>query len=392
MLDCTEQWQHSVLTQSFEAEGCCFADLDGDGEPELVAGERWWRLDGSGSFAFRGVADAWLPPWGGGSRPDPHAHLRKGGGPAQYKAATYDWPLPVDSDPVRLGVLSVGMHLDPIVWYEPVDGAGHWRTYPVTSGGIYESVVYGALEKAGPYGLVTVPARPSVAWYEQQLDPTQPWREHIVGERGGNWHGLGLGDLDGDGRQHILTSTGTYAPVSGLRSPWAWSDIAVVGPAGPPETGLGDVGLIHVYDLGRGPNLFAASPHGRGLWRWEPVDVCAGTRTFRRWELETTVSQLHALQVIPALETEDVALWVITGKRWQAHGPWHDVDPAGEPLLFRVGVYLDPEEPPRVEVIHRGSGVGLQLAVRRLVDQRIQIAVSNKLGVHVFTQKEMKEI
>jgi hypothetical protein len=386
MLDCSSRWQHTVLTPSFEAEGCCLADVDSDGELELVAGQRWWRLDGSRSHVFREIADAWLPPWGGGSRPDPHAHLREGGGPPQYKAATYDWPLRAGSGPH--GLLSVGMHQDPIMWYERAQGTALWRRHLVTAGGIYESVIFDQLADGGPAGLITVPERPKVAWYEQPAEPASPWIEHIVGDRGGNWHGLGLGDLDGDGRRHVLTGTGSYAPGADLRAKWTWSDIAVIDEAGHTEAGLGDVGLISVHELGGSQSLFVASPHGRGLWRLDPVDVTPRLRVYRRHTLETTVSQLHALALATALPSEDVALWVVTGKRWQAHGRWHDQDPAGEPLLFRVGIYHDPAQAPRVEIIHRQSGVGLQFDARRLADGRMQIATSNKLGVHVFTEKE----
>jgi hypothetical protein len=117
------------------------------------------------------------------------------------------------------------------------------------------------------------------------------------------------------------------------------------------------------------------------------VEATETTRTYQRYDLETTVSQLHALAVLPALPSEDVDAWVITGKRWQAHGPSHDVDPAGTPVLFRVGIWSDPQAKPRVELIDAESGVGLQFAARRLVDGRMQLATANKLGVHLFTEK-----
>jgi hypothetical protein len=195
MIDTTDRWNRMVLTKSFAAEGCCFADMDGDGHIELVAGDRWWRTDGSSAEAFRTVAAAWLPAWGGGDRHDPHAHLREGGGPPQYRAATYDWPLPhATGRPTP--ILSVGMHRDPIRWYEPDREAGRWRDHEVVRGGIYESAVFAELDTAGTCGLVTIPERPKVAWYEPGPDPRAPWLEHQVGTQGGNWHGLGVGALE----------------------------------------------------------------------------------------------------------------------------------------------------------------------------------------------------
>lgn len=281
------------------------------------------------------------------------------------------------------------MHRDPVRWYEPGAAPGQWSDHEVVRGGIYESAVYAELDDTGTYGLVTVPDRPQVAWYEPGPDPRQPWTEHLIGELGGNWHGLGVGALEQDGPPHVLTPTGFYRSGEDIRQPWHWSAFTQIDSAGNGQDGLGDVCLIHAHAVGGGtPSLFGASPHDRGLWRWDLVAATATGRTYRRYDLETSTSQLHALRVLPALPGEDVDAWVITGKRWQAHGAHHDTDPAGDPVLFRVGVYADPDVPSRVELIGRGSGVGLQFAARRLPDGRMQIATANKLGVHMYTERE----
>ncbi|WP_280243777.1 hypothetical protein [Nocardia abscessus] len=382
----SSHWDHRILSRNFEGEGCCFADMDGDGEVEVVAGARWWKTDGSTDIDFRLTPMTWLPPWGGGDRIDPHAHLRQGGGPPQYRAATYDWPLPGPAG-MPSPILSVGMHVDPIYWYTSRSGARHWQRHEVTRGGIYESAVYAELDRAGTAGLVTVPERPRLAWYEPGIDPTEPWLEHRIGALGGNWHGLGVGPLECGGAPCILTPSGVYESEGDIRRPWKFAALGQIDSAGRRHEGIGDVHLIHTHSVGGAvPSLFAASPHGLGLWRWDLVSIDGATRTYQRYDLETATSQLHALAVVPAADFEDVDAWVVTGKRWQAHGPHHDLDPAGAPVLFRVGIHRDPRQPPRIEVIDRASGVGLQIAVRRLDDQRMQIATSNKMGVHLFTE------
>ncbi|MGF6884904.1 hypothetical protein ABIA39_008605 [Nocardia sp. GAS34] len=395
MIDARSQWSHTQLTSEFLAESCCFADMTGDGREDLVAGDRWWTLDPPHTATvFRTVADAWLPPWGGGNRPDPHAHLRESSSlPPQYKAATYDWPIGSHGG-VPDALLSVGMHRDPVRWFAHRSGAQAWDIRPVTSGGTYESAVYADLDTAGTRGLVTVPYRPSIAWYEPGDDPHAPWIEHAVGPRGGNWHGLGVGVVDDD-RPHILTPTGIYAPREDIRAPWRWSPLRQIDEHGTLSDGLGDVHLIHTRRLGHGSaSLFAASPHGRGLWRWDPVETTTTGRVYQRSTLEAATSQLHAVAVLPAAAGEPVDAWVITGKRWHAHGPDHDIDPNGTPVLFRIGVHVDPHEPVQAELICDHSGVGMNFAARRLGDGRMQIATANKRGVHLFTQTrtpEMKE-
>ncbi|WP_331757833.1 hypothetical protein OG225_41430 (plasmid) [Nocardia sp. NBC_01377] len=388
MIDSRSRWDRTVVSAAFVAEGCCFADMNGDGVDELVAGEQWWSLDdpAAASTVFRTVEDAWLPPWGGGpDRTDPHTHLREGGGPPQYKAATYDWPLPGRDGPA---LLSVGMHRDPLRWFEHRDAPGLWRGHEITRGGIYESVVYTALDPRGTRGLVTVPDRPKISWFEPRPDPYEPWIEHPVGDYGGNWHGLGVGAIDADTQPHILTPTCSYVPDGDIRRRWRRTALMQIDERSTISAGLGDVGMIHTHRFGTGPaSLFAASPHGRGLWRWDLAEANHRCRIYQRRTLESTTSQLHALAVIPATAQEPVDAWVITGKRWHAHGPGFDLDPGGTPLLFRVGIHADPTVPAQTEVIDDSSGVGMQFAVRRLPDQRMQIATANKLGVHLFTEK-----
>ncbi|MFE3105271.1 hypothetical protein [Nocardia tengchongensis] len=390
MIDRRAHWRRQVLTHEFVAESCAFADLTGDGVDDLIAGPyRWPVLDGENTgppTRFRDVPKTWLPPWGGGDRRDPHTHLRAAGGHApQYRAATYDWPIRTASGRPD-SLLAVGMHQDPIRVHHHHPAVGWTAREAVAAGGIYESAVYTALDSNGTHGLVTVPQRPHIAWYEPHQDPAAPWVEHLVGKRGGDWHGLGVGAVDTDERPHILTPTGIYAPGPDIRAPWQWTPLHVDNtPA--PVRGLGDVGLIHTHRFdGQPATLFAASPHARGCWRFDLIDADARRRVYRRHTLDTATSQLHALTVLPATVDEPCDAWVITGKRWQAHGPDHDIDPHGTPVLMRIGVHADPADSHHVELIDDHSGVGLHFAARRLSDGRMQIATANKLGVHLFTE------
>jgi hypothetical protein len=128
----------------------------------------------------------------------------------------------------------------------------------VTQGGIYESVVYGDLDGRGTYGMVTVPSRPSLALYEPADEPTAPWREHVVGDRGGNWHGLGLGALETGGAPCILTPSGYYTSGDDVRAPWTWHDLHQVLPDGSVEHTLGDVCLIWTCELTDGSTILGA--------------------------------------------------------------------------------------------------------------------------------------
>jgi hypothetical protein len=194
-------WKKRILTSNFESESCCFADVDGDGIDELVAGDSWWRLDGSNEkYRFRNIEWAWLPAWPHNDREDPMPHLRFGGGPPLYRNSTYDFAVNNLSEAKGPDIISVGMHKDPIVWYQNrFASKTMWPKHLIAQGGVYEAVVLTDILHNERPSIVTVPKKPWVAWYEPKVDPYAQWDEHIVGYNGGDWHGLGAGDLNGDG-------------------------------------------------------------------------------------------------------------------------------------------------------------------------------------------------
>jgi hypothetical protein len=377
-------WHHAVLSSEFESEGACWADVDGDGELEVVAGDSWWRPEATGQATrFRTVPWSHLPDWPHDPKDDPHPHLRRGAGPPRYRASTYDWPVDLTGNGLP-DLLAIGMHKDPIRWFEnpgPETSGAPWPSHTVAEGGVYESAVFARLRPDMPASLVTVPRKPLVAWYEPGDDPTRPWHEHVVGDRGGDWHGLGVGDIDGDGYAEIITRDGYYRQGPDPRRPWHWRPMRELAD-GQVADGL-RAGFIFETLGGPDAPFFSASPHGRGVWGWRLADGQNGAVTYERVTLDDEVSQTHAIRLVRG---EHAGGWrLYTGKRWQAHGAEGDVDPAGTPhtLLLSGDAQLTTTER---TVISSTAGVGISIAVTgEPLSQRV--AVSNKLGVHVLTEQ-----
>jgi hypothetical protein len=383
------RWVKHTLTNSFVSESCCFLDIDGDGEVELIAGDSWWKLDGSKiRKKFRDVVPDWLPEWPYKDRKDPHAHLRKGGGTPNYRNSTYDWAVDLTGTGIP-DVIWVGMHKDPIVWCEnSYDSEGNWPIHTITDGGIYESVIYTDILKDGRPSLVTVPRKPWVAWYEPPDDPRKRWIEHIIGFEGGDWHGLGAGDLDGDGKVEVITKDGYYYYEDDPRKPWSFKRIKQITEDGKCINGLGDVFIIEVMDLTSNgiPDLISASPHNYGLWWWELIEDTNKERVYRRHTLNNSVSQLHSIKIFKR-NYRDNSLSIVCGKRWHAHGPYNDVDPNGPALLMAFSPKELSWTDTLCEIIDDDSGVGIKFDTGMDSKGNCYIAVSNKKGVHFFTQK-----
>lgn len=374
-------WTCVTLTDEFVSEGCCFGDIDSDGALELVAGEQWWKLDGSQrGTRFRRVTPEWLPDWTPLDREDPTPHLRRGGGPPRYRNATYDWAVDLTGSGT-LDVVGVGMHTEPIRWFENT-GADVWPVHTaIPGGGVYEAVSLTSFPTA-PVALVTVPVKPYVAWYTPRDDPRLPWTSHLIGGRGGDWHGLSVADVDGDGLPEVLTRDGFFhVSDSDPTRPWSWTP-AVSLTDGKSRAGFGEevwqLSVVGHNDDG-GVILFGGSPHGYGAWAWERVDVASnGTWVFRQTMVNDSISQLHGLATIHVRDGWDC---VVTGKRPLAHGRGRD--DGWEECATVIALWFHNGRLVATEVVDHDAGVGLGVAAQ-LGDGVLRVGVASRNGVRYF--------
>ncbi len=350
-------FEKRVLDDRFLAEGVAVFDVDRDGRIDLVSGDQWFAAP---AFDARPIGE--VTPL------DPAT---------QYSPAFAHYSMDVDGDGWT-DLVTFGFPLYPAVWRRnPGDGTP-WPSYPLWDGSPQESPRVEVLfdhpvaifqPDAARLGLFAPGADPTARW-EMRALPLPAGAPPLGG------HGLGIGDLDGDGRRDLITPRGFWSMPASPADPWPFT-AADLGP---------DCAQMQVADLsGDGlPDVITSSAHGVGVF-WHEQQRTGGAISFVRHTIFEGFSQSHALEAADLDGDGDLDL--VTGKRMWAHGPDGDVDPGAPRVLYWFEQV--PGEPRFVpHLIDDDSGVGTQFVVADLSgDGRPDLAIANKRGTFYFEQR-----
>lgn len=376
-------WKKKTLSNKFISESCCFIYSNSKKNSiGIVAGQWIWELNGN-KRKIRDIEDSWLPPWPYENKKDIHAKLRKGGGPPQYKADTYDFAVDLSGKGYQ-DIITVGMHKDPICWYEnPGEENKKWDKHILTSGGIYESVCFGDLFGTGKRQIVTIPQKNYIAWYEPQQDIKKLWNKYIISELDGDWHGLGIADVNNDGDMEVLTKNSIYRSNQDNTKLWRRYKVIVIDENENVREGFGDVFSIQAVDWqakSKYPVIFSASPHGFGFYYWVLEDISSERFVYKQYTICETVSQLHNLKIIEFKSN----IYVITGKRYWAHGIDGDIDANGKAYLLCYKIDSNGEG--CCYVIDDDSGAGI-CSDAIVYNNKLYLVTSNKKGLFLFEKE-----
>ena len=190
-------------------------------------------------------------------------------------------------------------------------------------------------------------------------------------------HGLGCGDIAGNGRKDIVLCRGWLeAPVNPWKDQWIWHEDFPT----PPWGWAGSVPMLVADVNGDGRSeIITGNGHGYGLW-WS--ERRAGGWVHHPIDLDN--AQYHDLQWVDI--DGDGKCELVTGKRHRAHcgneaGDWDDVGMddfkwTGEGFSKQVIDYGP---------IGTGKGCGIHFAVADLRKTgRLDLVVPGKEGLYVF--------
>jgi hypothetical protein len=368
-------WKKTVVDKKFWSEGVAIADVNKDGKMDILAGDVWYEA----------------PHW-------KRHEIRKpkrdyGDGASGYSESFACWADDLNGDGWP-DLIVIGFPGFPCHWYENPKGKdGHWKEHFICPSACNETPLYVDLFGKGKRVLVmgTQPKGQEhmgqMCWFAPGKDPTKPWEKHPISEPSAKGkeipgtfrysHGLGVGDLNGDGRPDVICTGGWWEqPAKDDGKPWKFH---------PAKLGDACADMV-AYDVdGDGKmDVISSSAHQYGIWWYKQKDAS----TFIRHDLfKKLVSQTHALHCVDI--NGDGLKDLVTGKRWWAHGPKGDADPNAPPYLYWFEAKKGKDGFTRFipHVIDKDSGVGTQFVVGDLNGDGLpDVVVANKKGVFVFEQ------
>ena len=377
------EFQSHHLEKDYHGEGAAFGDFNGDGHSDLVSGPFWFE---GPQFQTR---HEFYPP----APKDPNKN-----------GYTNDNFLVFVNDINRDGwndILIVAFPGTAAHWFEnPKGKKGHWNKHLALKGVGNESPFLHDLDGDQVEELFCV-SNGAYGYAQSKVEsPQSTWTFHPISaplELGPYIHGLGIGDIDGDEREDLLTKDGWFKQPSTLPSKTSWTfhryDLR-------PSRRLPFPGgaQIYAYDVdGDADNdlIMSLAAHGYGL-AWFEQDNENGARIFRQHTLlredgkssedRIPFSQLHALALADV--DGDGLKDIITGKCRFAHGPQGDPAPQADPVLYWFRLNRSAKKTTFSQhLISRNAGVGRQIAIGNADNnERIDIAVGNKLGTTLLTR------
>ncbi len=365
-------WKTTKIHGDFYAEGAAVGDLNGDGHADLT----------SGPFVFLG------PEFNERIAIDEPQVFPVAG----YSNAFFSHVVDLNRDG-KNDVLVIGFPgREARAYLNPGDMSSDtpWQKVVVADQVSNESPAFVDLI-AGGLPEIVCSRDTAYGYYEAGDDPLQPWQWHAISETGiapkPFGHGLGVGDVNQDGRLDIVDRTSWWKQPENPQGQWPMQRWCLG------ECGRGGA-QIHVVDVdGDGDQDIVTSlnAHGYGLaWferqseaRFERHDIMGETSILSPYGV--AVSQLHAVEMVDV--DGDGLKDIITGKRWKAHNG-HDPG-SREPAAvywFRCvrsddGVDFVPH------LIHNNSGVGTEVKVQDLNgDDYPDVVSSSKKGLSIHLQ------
>jgi hypothetical protein len=355
-----------TLTNDFISEGVTVGDVNRDGKMDVLAGGYWFEA----------------PNW----RKHEIAPAKVFNPGKEYSKSFLNQAMDVNQDG-WIDQVIIGFPGTPAYWYEnPKNKAGHWKKHIVMEevGIGNESPRFVDVDGDGRIDILCADvAAKQIVWLSPPVkkgDTT--WTRYPISLTKAPGtdkfsHGLGLGDVNGDGRADVMIKSGWWeAPVDRKQAEWVFH---------PADFGE-DCSEMYTYDVnGDGyPDVISSSAHKYGIWWHEQLRDAAGNISWKTHEISKAFSQTHGLEMVDM--NGDGAPDLVTGKRFFAHNDSNTDPGAHDPAVLYWLEFKPGKNPSWIpHEVDNDSGVGLHVVIQDMnKDKRKDIIIGNKKGVFYF--------
>lgn len=359
------KWKRAwIADETYESAGVF--DVNGNGVPDIVSGAFWYQ---GPDFRQKHFIGAVMPA-------------------AEYFDDFSTIALDINGSG-RTDFVTGGWWGSNLRWREcPEDPTQPWPEHIIAETGNVETTRAWDIDGDGILELIpNTPPNPEVAYYKLVTDAdgkgTGQFRKVVVQtfDGKGQGHGLGCGDIAGNGRMDIVLCNGWLeAPADPENGQWQWHEDFV----DPPWGGAASIPMLVVDINGDGVNeIITGNAHGYGLW-WSEQKCVDGKRTWTHHPIDPYNAQYHDLIWVDI--DGDGQPELVTGKRHRAHcgneaGEWDDLGIyyfkwTGESFAKQVIDYGP---------IGVGTGCGIHFAIADLTGNgSLDIVAPGKDGLYVF--------
>ena len=355
--------KQQIASETYETVGVF--DVDNDGKLDLVSGAYWYK--------------------------GPDFQARHYIGSAKRYGEYYDdfstIPLDVNGDGL-MDFITGGWFGKQLVWKQNPGDGGEWQEHLIAEAGNIESTRSWDLDGDGIIEIIPNTPNDSLVVYRLQLDGnkkgTGMFSKHsIFGPHG---HGLGFGDINGDGFTDIIVSKGwLQAPEDTYKGEWKMHHEFDLGTASVPII-VADVNKDGLSDL------IVGQGHDYGLsWYEQKPATKKQKNQWTKHAIDPYNSQYHSMEWTDIdLDGENE---LITGKRYRAH---NGKDPGGNDELGLYYFKWNGENFSKQVIDYgpygRGKGTGVYFSVSDVDNNGMKdIIVAGKDGLNIYYNEPIKQ-
>jgi hypothetical protein len=234
-------------------------------------------------------------------------------------------------------------------------------------------------------------------------NPTGPWISTTISEAGSTGgHGIGAGDINGDGRVDVVNAYGWWEqPPKGQDGLWSYHPQAFSRWTGRASEGGAEMSVYDVNGDGRADVVTALQAHGFGLAWFEQKRDASGAITWVQHMIAddyasknaggVTFSEPHG-GTAADVDGDGVPDFIVGKRLFSHHEGFLDPDPYGAPVLYAYLTKRNPKAPGGAEfvpeLINNQSGAGSQILAADInKDGVMDVVTSSVTGAYVFFGK-----